>query len=228
MRVLQVDRRAPFTPPRSPLCRSNLFVGVGVRWGAVWQHQSARRTGRSDVDLPHASLASRGLEGCRAARARYMDPMSLWRSAPMVCLRRQGQRPILRQEGRRAVPRWRSVRVPKVLCAGLRQPAGRLSVSQPPQIAEHQDAARRQSRPLCAFSRQAPPHASAHLSPSSGAGEGRRDDHISTPLGRGRKACRRTPKTRSPLQETAERRLVVGRSFQLIITRTVNVNRRSR
>jgi AAA domain len=49
MRVLQVDRRTPFTPPRSPLCRSNLFVGVGVRGGAVRQHPRAHKRGHSDL-----------------------------------------------------------------------------------------------------------------------------------------------------------------------------------
>ena len=82
------------------------------------------------------------------------------------------QRTILRAAGGRAVSRRRIVRVPKVLRAGLCQPAGRVTVSQHPQGAENQDAARRQTGPLCAVSRQAPPHASADVSAASGAGRG--------------------------------------------------------
>ena len=44
---------------------------------------------------------------------------------------------ILRAAGGRAVPRRKIVRVPKVLWAGLCQPAGRVTVSQPAQGAEH-------------------------------------------------------------------------------------------
>jgi hypothetical protein len=73
---------------------SNLFVGVDVRRGIIGQHPRAHRTGRTDIELLHASFPGRG-EGYRTACAHHLDRLSFWRAASMVHLRRSGQWTIL-------------------------------------------------------------------------------------------------------------------------------------
>ena len=111
----------------------------------------------------------------RTADTDHLDELPLWWSPSLVCLFGPGRRQILWTPRRRAVCRWRIVRVPMLLQAGLRQPA-EPAISQHQTRAKDQDAARGQSGPVSSLPRAPAWNVQTDVFAPSGEGRGRRRD----------------------------------------------------
>ena len=100
-----------------------VFVGLdqGRRAGGV--HQRRNPTPFRDAEIPKP-LVWRGLERCRAAGRHRLDAVPFrWRTA-LVCVFGCCKRSVLRSSGHQALRCRTTIRLPPLLSACLREPAG--------------------------------------------------------------------------------------------------------